>query len=122
MSVIARDQLLWAGLRALGPPLATTRRLSIYLVRIVDLEVVHPVLRRWMDYLFPPRRSVLTTERYGQNHFSVGVLQVTAGQPQVGEATISPESNLTLRHPDIEAHLAFMTSSKEAVQGSCFGP
>jgi hypothetical protein len=93
--------LRWLG--ALGRLSQPRDDFSINLIRIVHLEVVHPVLRRWMHHFFPPRRNLLTTERYGQDHFSVGVPQVLAGQPQVGEATISPERNLTLCHPDIDA-------------------
>lgn len=73
---------------------------SIDLIDIVDFEMMHPMLRRRMHNFLPSRGTVSATQRDGQHHFSRGILQVLARQPEIGEATIPSKRDLTLGNPD----------------------
>lgn len=55
--------------------------LSVYLVRAVKLEVMHPATGRRLHDLLEPRRGIMSIERDGEHNVCVRATEVLAGQP-----------------------------------------
>src|SRR5688572_30168657 len=76
--------------------------LAVDCVGIVDFKVMQPVLWRWMDNFFEPRRPVPAPKR-DREHDLRSLVEVLARPPEVGEAMPAPQRDLALGQADVGA-------------------
>ena len=85
-----------------GSLLEPSDDLGVHVIRIAELQVMHPTAGRGLHHLFETRRCIMPVERDGQHDVSVRPAEVLAGQPEVREPPPSPECDLTLRRSSLE--------------------